>query len=218
MAFGQHWEWRGFGPIDDAHRRALEALPMKFPDAQVITDEYLWSPRCRTNVKLRLGDLKLKRLVRVERDLELWLEDPDENYAFPLEQAPLLSLFEALGVESASVPGHPLEREELLALLKRHAREVRVVSVDKSRRQHELALSGGTAESGSGVTVELAEIHAPERILSIGLEHERLEAVAHARDTLDLERQMRRLNYFEALEIWARGGTVGEKSETDREE
>ena len=212
MAFGQHWEWRGFGPIDEDLLRVLEALPMKFPDAQVITDEYLWSPRCRTNVKLRLGDLKLKRLVRVERDLELWLEDPDENYAFPVEQVPLLALFEALGVESAPVPGHPLEREELLALLERHATEVRVVSVDKSRRQHEFAASeAGAAESGSGVTVELAEIYAPERILSIGLEHERLEAVAHVRDVLDLESQMRRLNYFEALTIWAEGGTVGGK-------
>ena len=214
MAFGQHWEWRGFGPADEKLLRVLEALPMKFPDAQVITDEYLWSPRCRTNVKLRLGDLKLKRLVRVERELELWLEDPDENYAFPIEQEPLLALFEALGVESAPVPGHPLEREELLALLERHATDVRVVSVDKSRRQHEFtAPVAGAAESGSAVTVELAEIYAPERILSVGLEHERLEAVAHARDVLALETQMRRLNYFEALKIWAEGGTVGGGSE-----
>ncbi len=210
MAFGQHWEWRGFGPVDGKTLRLLKILPMKFPDAQVITDEYLWSPRCRTNVKLRLGDLKLKRLVRVERDLELWLEDPDENYAFPIEHAPLLALFDALGVESAPVPGHPLEREELLALLERHATEVRVVSVDKSRQQHEFtAPEAGAAESGSGVTVELAEIYAPERILSVGLEHERLEAVAFARDVFDLTSQMRRLNYFEALKIWAEGGTVG---------
>ena len=181
MAFGQHWEWRGFGPVDGKTLRLLKILPMKFPDAQVITDEYLWSPRCRTNVKLRLGDLKLKRLVRVHRDLELWLEDPDENYAFPIEHAPLLALFEALGVESAPVPGHPLEREELLALLERHATEVRVVSVDKSRRQHEFA-EAGAAGSGGAVTVELAEIYAPERILSVGLEHERLEAVAFARE------------------------------------
>ncbi len=212
MAFGQHWEWRGFGHADEKLLRVLEALPMKFPDAQVITDEYLWSPRCRTNVKLRLGDLKLKRLVRVERELELWLEDPDENYAFPIEQEPLLALFEALGVESAPVPGHPLEREELLALLERHAPEVRVVSVDKSRRQHEFAAPPvGAVESGSAVTVELAEIYAPERILSVGLEHERLEAVAFARDVFDLKSQMRRLNYFEALKIWAEGGTVGGK-------
>ncbi len=210
MAFGEHWEWRGFGPVGDDVLRTLRALPLKFPDAQVITDEYLWSPGCRTNVKLRLGDLKLKRFVRVERGLELWREDPGENYAFPIGEKPLAALFEALGVRPVPAPGHPLEREALLVLLRRHARDVRVVSVDKSRRQYEfVAPAAESGRVGSGVTVELAEISAPERILSIGLEHERLEAVARARDVLDLERRMRRRSYFEALRIWAEGGTVG---------
>ncbi len=227
MAFGRHWEWRGFGHVGGDLREALESLPAKFPTAQLITDEYLWAPRCRTNVKLRLGDLKLKRLLREDRGLELWLEDSGENYPFPLGAEPLLALYEALGLQSAQVPGLPLEREELLALLDRQSSEVRVVAVRKSRRQFLFSVSGSpgddtvadqAADAEAQVTVELAEIHAPEKILSVALEHETFEAVARARDALGLESGLRPLNYFQALGIWAEGGRVLEAEKGSRDQ
>jgi len=84
MAFGKHWEWRGFGSPPPATLRTVESLPLKFPDLQAVTDLYLWVPGSPINVKLRMRDLKFKRLLEVSGEFERWLEDEAENYPFPL--------------------------------------------------------------------------------------------------------------------------------------
>jgi hypothetical protein len=98
MAFGRHWEWRGFGTIGRELRAAVESLPTKFPAAQELVDEYLWVPGSAINVKLRTGDLKFKRLVARSGRLERWLEDPEENYALPIAPPVVQKLAEELRI------------------------------------------------------------------------------------------------------------------------
>src|SRR5215813_4873427 len=89
MAYGLHWEWRGFGTLTTDVRAQIEKLEAEFDAPERVTDEYLRIPGSRINVKLRSkgnGSLKFKR-VRVTdgaTGLELWEEKPEEEYAFPI--------------------------------------------------------------------------------------------------------------------------------------
>jgi hypothetical protein len=210
MAFGKHWEWRGFGDLSSELRAKVEALPLKFPSSQDLTDEYLWVPGSPINVKLRLSDLKFKRLVESSRGLELWLEDPNENYKFPLEKPVVEKLAKELGIVTPPVDGAPLDRDALLRLLDRSRPRVELVPVQKSRWQREWRdVSRRPAGTEDAVIVEVAEIFAPERTFSVGIEHPRAERVAAVRDALGLARALRPISYLGALEVWARGGRVG---------
>jgi len=210
MAFGKHWEWRGFGKLSRELRARIEALPLKFEESQDLTDEYLWVPGSPINVKLRLSDLKFKRLVESSRGLQLWLEDPAENYTLPLAAPVVKKLAAELGIVLPAVEQAPLARDELLRLLDQAKPRVRLVAVKKSRWQREWSEGlGRSTGTGDAVTVEVAEILAPERTFSIGIEHPRAERVAAVRDALGLAQAIRPLSYLGALEIWARGETVG---------
>jgi hypothetical protein len=200
MAFGRHWEWRGFGPLSGPARSRIEALPLKYPASQKVVDRYLWIPACLINVKLRFNDLKFKRLVGEADGLECWVEDEAENYPFPVAPEVVAELAAELGVPArrpaASVPNGV----ELVALLREAAPGVAVVEVNKERWQHEWS----PPEGGDPVLVEVAEILAPERITSVALEHPSARPVAAARDALRPP-EMRRRSYLEAVAIWARG-------------
>jgi len=41
MAFGQHWEWRGFGEIPAALRRRVRQLPLWYQSPIPSVDVYL---------------------------------------------------------------------------------------------------------------------------------------------------------------------------------
>jgi hypothetical protein len=205
MAFGTHWEWRVFGDLPEDARTRLDALPAKFPSAQVLTDEYLYVPGCPLNVKLRRGDLKLKRFLEAGDGLECWLEDENENYPFPLTPALGAQVAAELGVDwDPTSDEKPLTRVDLLERLLGHADGVRVLAVEKSRVQR--LWSGESADDL--VTVEVAEITAPERVTSIGVEHHRRERALEAVRALELPSALQRLNYLEALAIWARDETI----------
>lgn len=201
MAFGKHWEWRGFGELAPELRKRIESLPLKFPAAQDLTDEYLWVPGSPVNLKLRFSDLKFKRLLATEDGLERWLEDPAENYPLPVEPPVLRRLCEDLSVRLPSLPAAPVGREELLGLLAASQPRVQLVSVVKSRWQRDWS---GPEAPGERVTVELARIKAPEATWSVGVEHPERAVVAAVRDALGLERHLRRESYLQALARWAR--------------
>ncbi len=202
MAFGQHWEWRGFGALPMESRRRIESLPPRFPRAQELTDRYLWSARSKVNVKLRHGDLKFKRLVRQLDDLEEWLEDRDENHPFPLGATEWAKLASVLDVDLGAPPAVEIERDGLLAAIERLS-EVKVIDVTKRRQQFSLDIL--MRDEMHPVIVELAEISAPERIVSVGIENEERELVERARVELDLGPEVVALSYFDALGRWARG-------------
>ncbi len=187
-----------------ATRSSLEQLPLMFPSAQDVTDEYLWVPGRKVNVKLRFRDLKFKRLLGSEGHLERWLEDEAENVPFPLSTALLRKLLETLGVEGPGRPQGPLDREGLLRVLGRAIPPVRVVTVEKLRWQRQW----GT-DAGGGVILELAEIRSPETITSVALEHPSKERVVEALGALGLASLLEPSSYVEAVDTWARGGRLG---------
>jgi hypothetical protein len=210
MAFGEHWEWRGFGGPPQGLRSAIESLPLLFPTSQDITDHYLWAPGSTVNVKLRLGDLKFKRLLETAGGLERWIEDEAENHPFPVAPDVLEKLAGALGISLGPLPASCPDRDALVRLLDAARPAVRRVSVSKTRwgRLWRGDTRGGEDE-GRQVIVEIAEISSPERISSIAIEHPSRERVAAARDALGLPGGLRRLSYLDAISLWARGETIG---------
>ena len=204
MAFGRHWEWRGFGELDGTLRQRLDRLPLVFDTPQEITDRYLWVPRCELNVKLREGALKLKRLLeRAPGGIEEWLEDERENYEFPVPREALSELETALGVVPGDLGAAPAAtEEELLERLERTLPEIRVVAVGKSRWLR------SDPEAG-GAFVEVAQILQPERVFSVAVEAPGGEAVREVVTRFGLREALREASYLDALAVWARGGTVG---------
>ena len=209
MAFGKHWEWRGFGVLSGGLRARVESLPLKFDRPQDVQDEYLWVPGMSINVKLRFTDLKFKRLLGFEQGVERWLEDEAENLPFPLERPVVEKLSRELGVSLPRLLERSYGREELVDLLLRAKAPVRRIVVEKKRWQRDWMTLEARASGGGPVTVELVEILSPEVTFSVGLEHPEPGPVAAARDELGLGTVMRTLSYLQALSVWARGERVG---------
>jgi hypothetical protein len=209
MAFGKHWEWRGFGALSGELRARLESLPLKFDRPQIVKDEYLWTPETAINVKLRFSDLKFKRLLGMEEGVERWLEDEAENLPLPLEPRVVEKLARELGVSLPQSPEGAYGKQDLVDLLLLAKPIVRCIGVEKKRWQREWMAPEAGAAGGTPVTVELAEILSPEATISVALEHPEPGPVRVARDALGLGTALRRLNYLEALSVWADGGRVG---------
>ena len=58
------WEWRSFSK--KFHKNLLNVihgLPAKFDRPTKMTDNYVWTPDCNLNIKLRDQDLKIKELI-----------------------------------------------------------------------------------------------------------------------------------------------------------
>jgi hypothetical protein len=221
MAYGLHWEWRGFGALDRAGRRRIEELPRLFPGDLRGVDSYYWYPGCDVNLKLRDfgagAGLKLKRLRAVddEAGCQLWHEDEREDFPFPLQPEAVRRVAEALGVD-VSPPPRPMGRRSLLTLLREARPDLVVVAVRKTRSVH------CWAAGGREVLVDIAVITAPERVTSVAIEDragldasasaEELAAakadVLAAREALGLPGALTPASYLEAVGMWAAGGSV----------
>jgi hypothetical protein len=202
MAYGEHWEWRAFGQAPHDLRERMLALIPVLPDPWQVEDVYLYAPGCMVNVKLRAGELKLKRWVGRDGDLECWLEDPAEVYPFPLAPAVVAETAAALSVTLPAWPEHLLDQEQLLALLRRAQPPVQEIVVRKTRYLRTLALPGVDRD----VLLELAEIAAPQAIHSIALEHPQADPVHNARALLGLDTiPLTPMSYLHALARWALG-------------
>ena len=208
MAFGQHWEWRGFGRISADLRARLETLDPLFASDRALIDAYLWSPNCAVNVKLRLGDLKFKRLIAVEDDLECWLEDEGEIYPFPLDADVVTKLERALAVTLPENQKTPVGRNELAALLQNAHPPAQIFLVEKQRRLRTLPLAGAEP-----AIVELTEIVRPERITTVAVEHIEKGGVRQALAALNLPGgELRQQNYLQALSVWAKDEQLAQKT------
>lgn len=201
MAFGCHWEWRGFGIMPDATRKRISRLPLWFQTPSPILDIYLWTPAMSTNVKLRGDALKFKRFIAREGPFECWLEDETELIPFPLGGEVLAVLAEALGL-TLPPPDRLLTRPAaLLHYLQQEAPVLQVVPVRKQRRLHHYH-----APSPPPVIVELSEVLGPESVASLALEHPQLGLLqaAHAALAADVP-NLQPLSYMEAVSCWAQG-------------
>lgn len=203
MAFGKHWEWRGFGTPRGEVLDTVRGLPLLFDTAQQVVDRYLWSPGCDLNLKLRFGDFKIKRRVdRGSDGVEEWLENAAENYSFPLGRLVFDEVARALGVEDVSAPSEEIATAtDLVDALRGGASQVRLIDVDKLRWQH-------AGPEGGAAIIEYAEIRAPETIVSIGVEDEDEGKIRATLETLGLPGGLRTASYLDALDIWAAGGRL----------
>ncbi len=215
MAYGLHWEWRGFGKLSDRNRARITQLRSIGNWTRKIRDRYLWYPGCRANVKLRSWGasegLKFKRLVEEDKELklQLWLERRDEDYAFPVEPNVVRQLAHVLEIELAQFD-LAANSEELVDRLRSVAGQVRTVVVQKSRRTYVWQ------QGDERVLVDLAEIHSPVATTSVGLENlsglsesssrdaigAARRSVVVARTSLELPAGLETLSYVEALARW----------------
>jgi len=201
MAFGTHWEWRGFGSLPGTLAEGIRALPGLFPDSQVVTDRYLWSPGCEVNFKLRLGDFKIKRCIEsAQGGVSKWVEDPAENFSFPLAASVFDEVAGALGVGSGPATAPVSCEDELLDLLAAGGSRLRVISVAKERWQYRAPVM----EDG---IVELAEIASPEKIVSVSVEHDSEAGVREIMAAIGLPGELETVSYLEALAVWGEEGT-----------
>ena len=218
MAYGLHWEWRGFGRLDAAALERMRALA--FPaGVQEIVDRYIWLPHSMVNLKVRSWpgghSLKLKRFIDEdpESGLELWAEYPDDDYELPLAAEAAVAILAELGFPSHfSTPR--VDEAELVESIQGTAPEARVVAVRK-RRSRAVTRAGATM-----VQIERADILEPEKITSIGIEDvsdlrsdsprsvldQAREAVCEIRD--HLVPRWKTCNYLSAVDTWARNALL----------
>lgn len=203
MAFGRHWEWRGFGDVEPGLRCRVLALPLWFAPDQPTDDTYLWTPHCTANVKLRYGDLKFKRLLESDGDLEHWLEDEAEVYPFPLEPGTMVELSKLLGTRQPPL-SQAVGRNQLADVLAAANPSFQTIRVEKMRRLHLWPQANQEA-----AIVELTEILAPEPITTLAVEHGDRASVRALISQLQPEMgTLRKLNYLQALSCWARSERI----------
>lgn len=205
MAIGDHWEWRGFGPLDEPLKRRLRALWPLLGSEWQVTDRYLWTPGCQVNVKLRGVDLKLKRFLQTAHGLERWREDGQEVFPFPIPPDVVRTVADALGVALPWLPAAALDQPGLWKLLRQAVPPVQLITVEKSRRLG--WLSGvGAQRFGAPVLLEVTEVAAPEALVTVAVEHPQPEPVQAAVTGLGLrDGSLMPLNYLQVLAAWAGG-------------
>ncbi len=103
------WEWRLFSNI--LHKSLLnviQELPVKFDRPTKMTDNYVWTPDCNLNIKLREQDLKIKELIgfqpcKMDNALgtttyaEQWTT---EVYSFPIPTLLMKRIGKGLGIRN----------------------------------------------------------------------------------------------------------------------
>ena len=112
---------------------------------------------------------------------------------------------ETAAVLAVTLPAQPEQAPDqasLLDLLRQANPPVQEIVVRKTRHLRTLPLSGVDPD----VLLELAEISAPQAIVSVALEHPQAEPVRQAYALLDLgATPLTPMNYVHALARWAQG-------------
>ena len=200
MPLGEHWEWRGFGHAPPQFRAWFQSLPPLYPpDETLLRDAYLWTPGCVHNVKLRGDALKLKRFIARQGAFERWLEAPDDVLPFPLLPEHVRQVQALLNARFPAIPQEPVSRQAFLALVARAQPPVRVIVTLKQRR-----LSRWRPPSGEEVIVEWTRLHQPERVETVALEHDSLQALMRAWEELSPRLAgLRPMNYLAYIARWA---------------
>jgi hypothetical protein len=90
--------------------------------------------------------------------------------------------------------------DNFMTILLQATPTIRVITVQKQRELHVWP-----SNHKDGVIVELAEIKTPEKVISIGIEHQNYGTVNQALEYLQLSSySMKVLNYVDCLKIWVR--------------
>lgn len=216
MAFGIHWEWRGFGVVSESFIERYGRLDHAF-GPQKVEDLYIWAPRLGANLKIRAGEsggLKFKRLLEKDGRLDCAVEDPAELLPFPLQEPAwhmLAAELSQAGIDIGPFPGQAPGSEKFAALLERAGCKLVLVPKERGARWWQ--------GPNGRVLVERTAIHKPQPILSIGLESEDTgDGVTNEQAKADLQaaiaalkldqEPLRVMNYLDIVALWARGETV----------
>ncbi len=221
MAIGIHWEWRGFGAVSSEFSHRFGRLASLF-QPQDVEDVYLWVSGLEVNIKVRdipEQPFKFKRLQDKDKDghLEQWVENPEDIFGFPLNEAGWDTLAETLAAVNVTLGPYPsgvADAETTLARLKKAG--ARTVTVNKLRESRLWQGPNGQ------VKVERACISWPQAIISIGLEtwdedpegqglpdEQAKEDIWAAIKELGLGNEpLSAMNYVDAVAVWASGGRI----------
>jgi exopolyphosphatase / guanosine-5'-triphosphate,3'-diphosphate pyrophosphatase len=150
------WEWRTFGEtFGDAEERLGALAPTRVDDSDEV---YIVSTRGEGSIKVRGGELDVKRLEQVNDDgLEQWR--PVAKAEFPIAAAEITSLLSALDVAVPSLGRDAYELDELVEEVVSPNGDLLAVPVHKHRVHY--VVEGCKAEltemrSGSLVTRTIA--------------------------------------------------------------
>src|SRR5215831_17171110 len=157
-------------------------------------DRYICRLGYDTNIKIRDKDLKLKNLhYKTHEGIERWTT---EVYNFPISAAIFRNITKALNMD---LPERAIrDGQQLISILSKVTPSVQVTNVQKRRQLH-VWPSGDI----NGATIELTEISIPEKVMTIGIEHQDLEKVTKALEYLQLTSpSMRVMSYVDCLRVW----------------
>ena len=188
------WEWRAFAiKFDPNICRNILNLPLKDGKSTKMLDRYICRLGYDTNIKLRDKDLKIKNLEKSHEGIERWTT---EVYNFPISVAIFRNITKSLNLD---LPERTIrDGQELISILSKVTPSVQVINVQKRRELH-VWPSGDR----NGATIELTEISIPEKVMTIGIEHQDLEKVTKALEYLQLtSHSMRVLSYVDCLRVW----------------
>lgn len=218
MAYGEHWEWRGFGGVSSRFARAYTALELKY-DLHKVEDLYLRIPGMRVNAKFREGiedGLKFKYMLKKEENLEIWREDEEDLFDFPLGPDAWTKLGKMLKEVNIRLPDYPPAapgREATIKLLGLSG--CRIVKLVKEREMRIWT------KGDNQVLVEWTVIKEPQQLISIGLEswsekpdrnladNRSKEVIKNALRDLSLEEEaLIPMNYLDAVDTWSSGSKL----------
>jgi exopolyphosphatase/guanosine-5'-triphosphate,3'-diphosphate pyrophosphatase len=150
------WEWRTFGDtFGDAEARLAALPPTRLDDSEEL---YILSSRMEGSIKVRGGNLDVKRLERRSEDgLEQW--KPVANAEFPIAATDVASLLAALEVSVPSLDREAYTLDQLIDEVVAPRDDLLSVPVRKHRAHY--VLEGCMAEltdvrSGSRATRTIA--------------------------------------------------------------
>jgi hypothetical protein len=204
------WEWRAFGVIDTNSLHLISNLPKRYDRSGNLKDDYLWLPECSVNVKLRDEGIRLKRLLSATPDgsIKQWIT---EAYDFPIS----IDLFNMIlsdfkiklpHKESEEIEKEIQNRHQLLSILQFASETFQVITVDKHREQYLWPLHDRNTGAKVEVMIEVANIHSPELLTSISIEHQDLDKVEIVLKSLRLpSKSLYVLSYLDCLQCWAYG-------------
>ena len=192
------WEWRAFVPrVDSDTRKKILNLPKKHGKPLTMNDRYICRIGSSTNIKIRVRDLRIKRLATVSKNgVNLFTT---EAYNFPLSVNVFEDLTNALNIALPKIEVR--DGDQLISILSHSTPSIRIVDVLKHRELYKWP-----PDDPDGVVIELAEINMPEKVNSISVEHHDLKKVDEAMKCLRLQTlSMRVINYSECIKVWVEG-------------
>ncbi|MFN2138484.1 MAG: hypothetical protein ACK2UK_21185 [Candidatus Promineifilaceae bacterium] len=216
MAYGIHWEWRGFGAVSAALALRFATLQEVVYDGQAVEDVYFWAPGLEVNLKTRAGvegDLKIKRPLDKDGPLECWREDPGEIFNFPLSDGQWSCLGDVLAGADLVLGAPPADAGPAQTTAALKVAGCTTLGVSKLRQARLWPGRYGP------VLIEWTRIDAPQRLVSIGLEtteayQRRNEMLAKAGlraaiEAFGLDQEpLAVMNYRDAAGQWANGQLI----------